>query len=114
MQQDARRALEDSLQVQEPHHKELTNAQKDRDRLRDRLATADLRLSVVLDAGALAAQGCDGGVREAAGTGGLVHGAARAQLDPAHAQRIIAITGDADDGLIALQTWQAYVLEATK
>jgi hypothetical protein len=61
VQQDARRALEDSLQVQEPHHKELTNAQKDRDRLRDRLATADLRLSVVLDAGALAAQGCDGG-----------------------------------------------------
>lgn len=49
--------------------------------MRDRFATADLRLSVLVDAGALAGQGCDGGVREAASAGGVVHGAIRAQLD---------------------------------
>ncbi|MFB6399284.1 lysis protein [Pseudomonas putida] len=113
--QDARRALEARLQEQEStHYKELTNAQNDRNRLRDRLATADLRLSVLLDAGAFAGQGGDGGLREAAGTGSVVHGSARAQLDPAHAQRIVGITGDGDDGLKALQACQAYVLEVTQ
>lgn len=51
---------------------------------------------------------------EPAGTGGVVHGAVRAQLDPAHAQRIIGITDDGDRGLIALQACQAYVREVTK
>lgn len=82
--------------------------------LRDRLATADLRLSVLVDAGTFAAQGCDGGEREAPGAGGLVHGAVRAQLDRAHAQRIIAITDDGDRGLIALQACQAYVRAVTQ
>ena len=50
-------------------------------RLRDRLATTDLRLSVLVDAGAINSSGCDGGLREAAGTGSVVHGAVRAQLD---------------------------------
>ena len=36
------------------------------------------------------------------------HGAARAHLDPAHAQRIIGITNDGDQGLIALAACQAY------
>jgi len=39
----------------------------------------------------------------------VVHAARRAQLDPAHAQRIIAITGDGDQGLIALRACQTYV-----
>jgi hypothetical protein len=38
----------------------------------------------------------------------VVHGGARARLDPAHAQRIIAITDTGDRGLIALQACQAY------
>jgi hypothetical protein len=42
------------------------------------------------------------------GAVGVVHGAARAQLDPAHAQRILAITGDGDQGLIALRACQKY------
>ncbi|MGF6517812.1 hypothetical protein ABH912_005278 [Pseudomonas sp. BT76 TE3572] len=33
----------------------------------------------------------------------------RARLDPAHAQRIIAITDAGDRGLIALQACQAYI-----
>ncbi len=113
--QDARRVLEALLQEQEStHYRELTNAQNDRKRLRDRLATADLRLSVLLDAGAFAGQGGGGGLRETAGTGSVVHGSARAQLDPAHAQRIVGITGDGDDGLKALQACQAYVREVTQ
>ncbi|GLO24199.1 lysis system i-spanin subunit Rz [Pseudomonas putida] len=114
-QKAQRQALEDRLQEQgKTHWKEMNDAQQTQARLRDRLATADLRLSVLVDAGAFAGPGCDGGVREAAVTGGVVHGAVRAQLDRAHAQRIIAITDDGDRGLIALQACQAYVREVTK
>lgn len=111
-QQEARRAVEARLQAQaQTHWKEMEDAQQTQARLRDRLATSDLRLSVLVDAGSLAGSGCDGGVREAAGTGGVVHGAVRAQLDRAHAQRIVAITDEGDRGLIALQACQAYVRE---
>lgn len=114
-QQEARRALEARLQAQtQTHWKEMEDAQQTQARLRDRLATADLRLSVLVEAGALAASSCDGGLREAASTGGLVHGAIRAQLDRAHAQRIVAITDEGDRGLIALQACQAFVREVTQ
>ena len=89
---------------QQPQQK--TAEQRDQDRLRDRLATADVRLSVLLDAGDVAA-GC--AVPAAAGTGGVDHATVRARLDPAHAQRIVAITDEGDRGLIALQACQAYV-----
>lgn len=115
VQQDARRDLEDRLQEQaQTHWKEMSDAQQTQARLRDRLATADLRLSVLVDAGAIAAQGCDGGVRETPGAGSVVHGAVRAYLEPAHAQRIIAITDEGDRGVIALKACQAYVLQVTK
>ncbi|MEG0241660.1 MAG: lysis system i-spanin subunit Rz, partial [Pseudomonas sp.] len=78
--------------------------------LRDRLATADVRLSVLLDADS--ASGCD--VPKTTGTGGVDHATVRARLDPAHAQRIIAITDAGDRGLIALQACQAYVKALTK
>lgn len=114
-QKAQRQALEVRLQEQgKTHWQEMNDAQTTQARLRDRLATADLRLSVLVDAGAFAAPGCDGGVRETAGPGSLVHGAVRAQLDRAHAQRIVAITDDGDRGLIALQACQAYVREVTK
>lgn len=110
-QQDARRALEDRLQVNdETHYKELRDAQSNQARLRDRLATADLRLSVLLNT---TASGGGGGVSATAGTCGVVHGAARAELDPAVAQRIVAITGDGDQGLIALAACQDYVRRVT-
>ncbi|WP_219733828.1 lysis system i-spanin subunit Rz [Pseudomonas sp. GW531-T4] len=106
-EQDKRLALEQQLQASDQtHHRALTDAQRNQSRMRDRLATADLRLSVLLDAEASAA-GCP--VSATPATGGVVHGAARARLDPAHAQRIIGITDDGDRGLIALQACQAYV-----
>jgi hypothetical protein len=110
--QDKRLALEQRLSASDQlHHEALTNAQKDQARLRDRLATADLRLSVLLDA-TDSASGCS----VSAGTGavGMVHGGARARLDPAHAQRIVAITDAGDQGLIALAACQAYVRELSR
>jgi hypothetical protein len=106
-EQDKRLALEQRLAASEQtHFRKMTDAQRDQDRLRDRLATSDLRLSVLLDATDIA-KGC--GVPTTSSAGGVDHAAVRARLDPAHAQRIIAITDTGDRGLIALQACQAYV-----
>ncbi|MDY7067556.1 hypothetical protein PsexTeo8_40380 [Pseudomonas extremaustralis] len=106
-QQDKRLATEQQLATQDQQHtKELSDEQRKQAVIRDRLATTELRLSVLLDA-TDPASGCS--VPATAGAVGVVHGAARAQLDPAHAQRILAITGDGDQGLIALRACQAYV-----
>ncbi|WP_449102127.1 lysis system i-spanin subunit Rz [Pseudomonas extremaustralis] len=106
-EQDKRLALEQQLAGQDQQHtRELSDAQRNQAVLRDRLATSDVRLSVLLDA-ADSAGGCN--VPATPGAVGVVHGAARAQLDPAHAQRIIAITDAGDQGLIALRACQAYV-----
>ncbi|WP_339452805.1 lysis system i-spanin subunit Rz [Pseudomonas sp. EA_5y_Pfl2_R50] len=105
-EQDRRLALEQRLAASEQtHFEKMTDAKNNQDRLRDRLATSDLRLSVLLDAGS--AGGCS--VPATAGAGGVDHATVRARLDPAHAQRIIAITDTGDRGLIALQACQAYV-----
>lgn len=107
VEQSRRRALEDRLRTDdETHYKELRDAQQTQDRLRDRLATADLRLSVLLD---ISAEGSGCGVSTTPCGSGVVHGVARAQLNPAHAQRIIDITDAGDQGLIALTACQAYV-----
>lgn len=88
-------------------HKELTDAKTTTARLRDSLATSELRLSVLLDATAgSTGQLCR--VSASAVAGSVVHGAARGQLDPAHAQRVIGIVGEGDEGLIALAACQAY------
>jgi hypothetical protein len=106
-EQDKRLALEQRLAASEQtHFRKMTDAQRDQDRLRDRLATSDLRLSVLLDASD-AAPGCS--MPAATGASGVDHATVRARLDPAHAQRIIAITDTGDRGLIALQACQAYV-----
>jgi len=110
-EQDKRFALEQRLQDKdETHYKELTDEQTKQARLRDRLATADLRLSVVL-AATDTASGCS--VPATTATGRVVHGPTRAQLDPAHAQRIIGITDVGDQGLIALRACEAYAKEVS-
>lgn len=106
-EQDKRLATEQQLAIQDQQHtKELSDAQHNQARLRDQLATADVRLSVLLDATDTASR-CN--VPPAPGAVGVVHAARRAQLDPAHAQRIIAITDDGDNAVIALRACQAYV-----
>jgi polyphosphate kinase 2 (PPK2 family) len=109
--QDHRLALEQRLSISEQtHYKELSDAQTNQARLSDRLATADLRLSVLLDATDAASGNA---VSAATPTGGVVHEAARAQLDPAHAQRVIGIADAGDQGLIALAACQAYAKEVS-
>ncbi|AQY64654.1 MULTISPECIES: lysis system i-spanin subunit Rz [Pseudomonas] len=104
---DKRLALEQQLSaIDQQHARELSDAQRHQAALRDRLATADVRLSVLLDASD-SASGC--AMPAATAAGGVVHAATRARLDPAHAQRIIAITDDADNAVIALRACQAYV-----
>ena len=104
-QQDQRLATEQKLAARDQQHtKELSNAQRNQALLRDHLATADVRLSVLLED---SASGCS--VPATTSAVGVVHAARRAQLDPAHAQRIIRITDDGDQGLIALQACQAYM-----
>lgn len=103
-EQEKRLALEQQLNASDQQHaRELSDAQRNQAALRDRLATADVRLSVLLDA----ASGC--AVPAATAPGGVVHAAPRARLDPAHAQRIIGITDDGDSAVIALRACQAYV-----
>jgi hypothetical protein len=110
-EQDKRLVLEQRLSASErTHYRALSDAQRDQGRLRDRLATADLRLSVLLDATESAG---DSTVSATTSTGSVVHGATRAQLDPAHAQRIIGITDAGDQGLIALAACQAYAKEVS-
>ena len=110
-EQGKRLALEQWLAASDQaHYRALTDAKTTQTRLRDRLATADLRLSVLLDT--TAATDSDG-MQATTGSCGVVHGTTRAQLDRAHAQRIIGITGDGDQGLIALQACQAYAKEVS-
>ena len=105
-EQDKRLAIEQQVAVQDQQHaQELSDAQRNQASLRDRLATADVRLSVLLAEDP--ASGCN--VPTAPGAVGMVHAARRAQLDPAHAQRIVAITDDGDNAIIALRACQAYV-----
>ena len=107
-EQDKRAALERRLQDNDAtHNKELSDAKKTQQLLSDRLATADVRLSVLLAAGPIA------GVSATAGAGSVVHGATRTELDRAHAQRIIGITDAGDRGLIALKACQGYVREVS-
>lgn len=105
-EQDKRLGLEQQLAGQDQQHsKELSDAQRNQAVLRDRLATADVRLSVLLAEDP--ASSCN--VPATTGAVGVVHAARRAQLDPAHAQRIIAITDEGDNAIIALRACQAYV-----
>ena len=109
-EQGKRLALEQWLAASDQaHYRALTDEKTKQAHLRDRLATTDLRLSVQLDAGAT---GCDP-MQTTTRTGGVVYGSHRAQLDPAHAQRIIGIIGDGDQGLIALQACQSYAKEVS-
>ena len=106
-EQDKRLALEQWLAASDQaHYRVLTDAKTNQTRLRDRLATADLRLSVLLDTSVTTDSD---GMQAAPSPGSVVHGGYRAQLDPSHAQRIIRVTSDGDQGLIALQACQSYV-----
>lgn len=106
-ERERRQLLERRLEESETRHfKELADVQQSQARLRDRLATADLRLSVLVERDTL-----PGAVPATTSAASLDHATVRAGLEPAHARRIIAITDEGDRGLIALRACQAYVRE---
>jgi ABC-type uncharacterized transport system YnjBCD substrate-binding protein len=110
-EQDKRLVIEQKLAIQDQQHtKELSDEQRKQAVIRDRLATTELRLSVLLDA-TDPASGCS--VPATSSAVSVVHAARRAQLDPTHAQRIIGITDAGDQGLIALRACQAYAKEVS-
>ena len=88
------------LELDTKHTTELTNAQSDIKKLRADVAAGEHRLSVIARCPSVRAAGTAAGVDDAE---------ARAELDPAHGQRIVGITADGDEGLIALAGLQEYV-----
>lgn len=85
------------------HTQELTNAQAQNKDLLARVGTGAQRLSVPARCPAVRATTSPAGVDDAE---------ARADIDPASAQRIVAITNDGDEAIIALSALQDYITTA--
>ncbi len=112
--QEQRLQLEQQLQASSQNeYRKLTDAEKTAARLRDRLATAELRLSVLV-ANPAAGGGSGNGMPTPAGAGCLVDGAGRADIDPGAAQRIVGIANRGDRAIIALTACQAWVEKVSK
>jgi prophage endopeptidase len=87
-------------QLDTEHTKALTDAQTTINQLRAAVATGARRLSVKATCPA---------VRTAATATSLDDAEARAELDPATAERIVAIPADGDEAIIALTGLQDYI-----
>lgn len=85
------------------HTKALTDAQATNNQLRADVAAGARRLSIKATCPA---------VRATATTAGVDDAEARADIDPAAAQRIVAITNDGDEAIIALNGLIDYVSTA--
>lgn len=90
-------------QLDTEHTKALTDAQAQNKALLARIGTGAQRLSVPARCPAVGATSA---------TTGLDDAEARAELDPASAQRIVAIPGDGDDAIRALTALQDWVTTA--
>lgn len=89
-------------QLDTEHTQERERANQTNASLRADVAAGKRRLSVL-------ATSCSAGSATAAGVG---HAEARAELDPAAAERIVAITNDGDDAIRQLNALQDYVRTA--
>lgn len=108
---EKRLTLEQQLQAtSQNQHRRLTDAEKTAARLRDRLATAELRLSVLL-ASSDATDAGGSAMSSTAAAGRLVDGTHRADIDAGSAQRIVGIVERGDRAIIALAMCQAYARE---
>ena len=87
-------------QLDTEHTKALTDAQTKINQLRAAVATGARRLSVKATCPA---------VRTAATATSLDDAEARAELDPAAAERIVAIPADGDEAIVALTGLQEYI-----
>lgn len=91
------------VQLDTDHTKVLTDVQAQNKDLLARVGTGAQRLSVPARCSS---------VRTASTTAGVDDAEARADIDPAAAQRIVAITNDGDEAIIALSGLQDYVRTA--
>lgn len=91
------------LDLDTKHTQDLTNAQKTNARLRSAVATGERRLSVIATCPA---------VRTTASPTGMDDDQARADIDPASAERIVTIANDGDDAIRALNGLQDYITTA--
>ena len=82
------------------HTKAMTDAQATNNQLRAAVASGARRLSFKATCPA---------VRATAGAARVDDAEARADIDPAAAERIVAITGDGDEAIVALNGLQDYV-----
>lgn len=87
-------------QLDTEHTKALTDAQTANNQLRTAVATGAHRLSVKAACPA---------VRATTGAARVDDAEARAELDPASAERIIATANDGDEAIVALTALQDYV-----
>ena len=87
-------------QLDTEHTKALTDAQTTNNQLRAAVATGARRLSVKATCPV---------VRTATTATGLDDAEARAELDPAAAERIVAIPADGDEAIVALTGLQDYI-----
>lgn len=109
-EQEKRLLLERDLQASsQTEYRKLTDAEQAAARLRDRLATTELRLSVLLANPGAAGTASGNGMPTPAVAGCLVDGTGRADIDPGAAQRIVGIADRGDRAIIALTACQAYV-----
>lgn len=92
--------------TEQQHYQELAHAQENTDRLRADLAGDRQRLLVKVRSPA----SC-GGVPAASGAAGMDDGAQYAELHPATAADLAALTGDADRCAVKLQGLQAWARE---
>lgn len=89
---------------------ELANVRAENARLADELLSAHRSLSVLTATPAA----CPGRVPAATGTAGVDDGAGRADIHPADARRVVAITGDADECAVRLTALQRWVREVRR
>lgn len=86
-------------------YKDLQDAQSQNATLRDSVASGNRSLSIAVKPGT---SGCSA-VPKAGTAGPVLHDSNRAVIDPAAANRIVAIVNDGDDAIRKLAACQAYV-----
>lgn len=93
------------LELDTKHTQELTHAQKTNADLRAAVAAGQRRLSIAARCPA---------VRTATSTTGLDDGATRADIDPAAAERVVAITIEGDTAIRQLIGLQDYITQVCR
>ena len=101
---EAQRQAKAVATIDHKYTQELANAQAESDRLRAAVRSGEQRLYINTNGSA-----CGSGLSGTATTASMDHAASRSQLDPAAAERIIALTDKGDRAIRQLTACQAYI-----